>query len=141
MEKKLLYSILSILLLVSCDNYENYRLDGMWQLKTITDINGNESRVDTVFYSFQREAVFSFSITENEKFVYYPFYGYMDMPSDSKVHILLTEISTYPERIELFLLFSGWSSADITFDIKNYNNTNLVLFDSESGKTFTLKKF
>ena len=141
MKKNLLYSILSILLFASCDNYKNYRLDGMWQLNTITDINGNEIYVDTVFYSFQRETAFSFTITENSKFVSYLFYGYMNMLSDNKVHILINNISIEHERIELFLLLSGWSSADIIFDIKNYNNTKLVLFDSGSGKTFTLKKF
>jgi len=141
MKKKLLFGILSMLLLVSCDYYKNHRLDGMWQLKTIKDSNGNETQVDTVFYSFQNEVVFSFTVTaDNSKSVSYPYYGYMDMPSVDKVHVLIDRISD-TEHIESFLSLSGWSSADIIFDIKDYTNKNLVLFDSESGNTFTLKKF
>ena len=113
----------------------------MWQLKTIKDSNGNETQVDTVFYSFQNEVVFSFTVTaDNSKSVSYPYYGYMDMPSVDKVHVLIDRISD-TEHIESFLSLSGWSSADIIFDIKDYTNKNLVLFDSESGNTFTLKKF
>ena len=141
MKKNLLLGLLSTILLVSCENYKNYKLDGMWQLKTIKDTNGKITQVDTVFYSFRREVVFSFTITENSQFASYPFYGYMDIPSGDKVHVLMHGISIDPDRIELFLLLSGWSSADITFDIINYTNTSLVLFDNENGKTFTLKKF
>ena len=141
MKKKILYIILSALLLASCDNYKNYRLDGMWQLKTVKDMNGNETQVDTVFYSFQRETVFSFTILENSKSASYPFYGYMDMPSDNKIHVFMNGISIDPDRIKLFLSLSEWSSPDITFDIKSNSNSNLVLFDSENGKTFILKKF
>ena len=113
----------------------------MWQLKTVKDINGNETQIDTVFYCFHRETVFSFAVLENSKSATYPFYGYVDMSSDNKVRVVINNISTEPEHIELFLSFSAWSSADIIFDIKNYNNTNLVLFDSVNGKTFILKKF
>ena len=151
MKKNLFFGILSLLLLASCDNsksyglnidnYKNYPLDGMWQLKTVKDANGNEDQVDTVYYSFHREAIFSFTITENSKSSLYPFYGYMDMPSNNKVHVLMNGISTEPDLIELFLSLSGWSSADIIFDIEKYNQSNLVLFDSGTGKTYTLKKF
>lgn len=145
MKKYLLFSILPVflfLLSVSCDRYKNYKLDGMWQLKTVKDANGNESQVDTVFYSFMREVIFSLTVTsDNSKSTLYPFYGYIDMPSDNKVHVLLNNISSDPDRTELFLSLSGWSSADITFDIKQYDSSNLVLFDSGTGNTFTLKKF
>ena len=144
-------SILSILSLVSCDkisqqadNYKNYRLDGMWQLKTVKDSNGNETRVDTVFYSFQREVIFSFTVTEdNSKSAIPPRYGYVDMPSGNQVHVLMANCYNpdFAGYIETFLSLSGWSSADITFDIKTSDKTNLVLFDKETGKTYTLKKF
>jgi len=140
MKKYLLFSILLMLLFVSCDRYKTYKLDGMWQLKTVKDSSGNETQVDTVFYSFMREVIFSFTMTENSKSANYPFYGYMDMPSDNQVHVQISNIS-YTDYIESFLALSGWSSADITFDIKKYDSSNLVLFDNGTGKTFTLKKF
>ena len=141
MKNKILFSILSALLFVSCDNYKNYRLDGMWQLKTIQDRNGNEVSVDTVYYSFQRETVFSFTVLENPSYANYPFCGYMDMPSDNKVHVLIDSNSAGNDNFKRFLSISGWSSADIIFDIIKNNHANLVLFDSGNRKTYTLKKF
>jgi len=64
-------------------------------------------------------------------------YGYVDMPSNDKVHVLIDRLFDS----EWFLSLSGWSSADIVFDIKKYNCSDLVLFDSGNGKTYTLKKF
>ena len=146
MKKNLLCSILSItliLLFFSCSGFKTYKLDGMWQLKTVEDNGGNEIKVDTVFYSFERETIFSFTTTtENSKSASHLFLGYMDMPSGDKVHVQLNDIFTgNTENINLFLSLSGWSSADITFDIKKYNSSNLVLFDNGTGKTFTLRKF
>lgn len=140
MRKNLLFAILLLLLFASCDYYKNYRLDGMWQLKTVQDSNGNESKVDTVYYSFQREVVFSFTVLESPQFAMYPVYGYMDMPSGNQVHILINNISD-DDFIGRFLSLSGWSAADITFDIKSYSNRNLILFDKGNGKTYTLIKF
>jgi len=129
-------------LLVSCDRYKNYRLDGMWQLKTVEDINGNKTKVDTIYYSFQRETIFSLTILKDSKYALTaPKYGYMDMPSNDKVHILIDRANNNKDNYSQFLSLSGWSSYDITFDIKNDSNNNLVLFDSGNGKTFTLKKF
>jgi hypothetical protein len=104
--KSLLYSILVALSLVSCDNYKNYRLDGMWQLKTVQNEERSEIKVDTVFYSFQRETVFSFTLLENSKFAAYPVYGYMNMLSDHKVHILIHNYSD-DSYIKQFLSLSG----------------------------------
>ena len=154
MRKILLYSMLSVLLLVSCENFKNYRLDGMWQLKTIEQEDGSINYVDTVFYSFQRECVFSYISVPRHAFN--PFYGYIiDMPSDNKIHIQMdkrrandyntwkddeNKVLDYIYDFRYFLSFSDWSSADIVFDIKQYDKSKLVLYDSVSGKIFTLKK-
>ena len=142
MKKVLLFFCLFLpVLLVSCDYYKNYRLDGMWQLKTVQDADGKVVPVDTVYYCFHREITFSYTVLENPKQALYPFYGYIDMPSDNKVHVLIDNKYDDNYRIENFLALSGWSSADIIFDIKKYNNSDLILFDSGNGKTYTLKKF
>ena len=137
----LFFCLLMPVLLVSCDIYKNYELDGMWQLKTVQDIDGKVVQVDTVYYSFHREITFSFTVLENPKQALYPFYGYIDMPSGNKVHVLIDNKWKDDNRIERFLRLSGWSSADVTFDIKKYNSSDLVLFDAGNGKTYTLKKF
>ena len=137
----LVFCLLLPVLLVSCDFYKNYRLDGMWQLKTVQYDDGKVDIVDTIFYSFHREVTFSFTVLENPKQALYPFYGYIDMPSDDKVHVLIDNKSGDINRLEYFREFSGWSATDIVFDIKKYSNSDLILFDSGNGKTFTLKKF
>ena len=116
-------------------------MDGMWQLKTVQDMDGNIIPVDTIYYSFQREVVFSFTVLENPKFALYPIYGYMDMPSDNKVHVLIDMQTGENDNFEYFLSLSGWSSANVVFDIKKYNKSDLILFDSGNGKTYTLKKY
>ena len=138
--KKILFYNLLLLLLASCDNYKNYRLDGMWQLKTVQDADENIIPVDTVFYSFQREVLFSFTLLDNPQQATV-IYGYMDMPADDKLHVLIDKNSAWGGDLDKFLNLSGWSSVDIVFDIKKYNHSELVLFDSENGKTYTLKKF
>jgi len=144
MKKVLSFScLLSLVLLVSCsyslDYYKDHKLDGMWQLKTVQDAEGNVTPVDTVYYSFQREVIFSFTILQNPKQAI-QLYGYVDMPSDNQVHVLMDKTFA-GDNFERFLSLSNWSSADIVFDIKKYNSSDLVLFDSEDGKTYTLKKF
>ena len=159
MKKVLLYSTLSALLLISCENFRNYDLDGMWQLKTIEDPSGSINHTDTVFrnidsvfYGFQRECVFSYTLIP--KFAFNPFYGYIINTSDNKIHIQMDKrrYDNYyndPDKEELdyindfkrFLDLSGWSSADIIFEIKKYDKSNLILFDPGNGKIFTFKKF
>lgn len=142
MKKALFFCLLLPVLMVSCDDhYKSYKLDGMWQLKTVQAIDGNEIRVDTIYYSFQWGAVFSFTVLKDSKDAFPPIYGYVDMPSDDKVHVLIDNKSSGNDNFEWFLYFSGWSSADVVFDIKKYDKSNLILFDSGNGKTYRLKKF
>ena len=111
----------------------------MWQLKTVQHDDGSIVYVDSVYYSFQRKVVFSYTVLLNPKQAM-PIYGYVDMPSENQVHILI-DANNIGNNFEWFLELSGWSSHDIVFDIINYNRSDLVLFDSISKKIFTLKKF
>jgi len=138
---KKIWLFLCLLLPVSCDIYKNYDLDGMWQLKTVQENGGNPVTVDTVYYSFHREVIFSFTVLKNSTEALYPIYGYMDMPSNNNVHILIDKKSAGKDDFVRFLHLSGWSSADLVFDIKKYNKSDLVLYDGTGKKTFTLKKF
>ena len=142
MKKILFFYLLLPTLMLSCDRdqYRNYKLDGMWQLKTVQDMDGNKTHVDTIYYSFQRKTIFSFTVLNDPKSASV-IYGYVDMPSDDKVHILIDNRSSGSDNFQRFLSLSGWSSSDVIFDIKKYNKSNLVLFDSGNGKTYTLKKF
>jgi len=143
MRKVLLYSMLSALILVSCENFKNYRLDGMWQLKTVEDVDGNINSIDTVFYGFQRECVFSYTSVPSLQF--YPYYGYIDMPSDNIIHITMDRRWLHGGNLDKFLNYADWGNADengrITFNIMKYDKSNLILSNSGNKKTFTFKKF
>ena len=157
MRKVLLYSMLSFLLLTSCESFKSYRLDGMWQLKTIEYEDGKIEPIDSVFYGFQRECVFSYIEVPRRSFS--PFYGYIIEISkdDKKIHIEMDKrwsnnyndwknnepdkVLDYVNDFIYFLSFSGWSSANITFEIKKYDKSHLILSDPGNGKIFTFKKF
>ncbi|WP_280698248.1 lipocalin-like domain-containing protein [Dysgonomonas sp. PH5-45] len=135
--KRVLYLCLGLLfLLVSCNDDSEHRMNGMWQLKTVEDTNGNTTHVDTVYYSFQRQAVFSFThlINENEAEVYY---GYVDFPADDKVQISIDQ----RYRVDDFLKYSGWTDFDNTFIIKKVDGKRLVLLSEVDKKTYTFKKY
>jgi hypothetical protein len=137
--------MLSLALLVSCgypvDFYKDYKFDGMWQLKTVQDVDGNLSNVDTIYYSFQREVLFALTVLANPKQVEYPFYGYVEILSDNKMRLTADNKNDNDYRMKLFLEYSGWSSLSVDFDVIKYNKSDLVLFDGANGKTYTLKKF
>jgi len=143
--KLLFLCLLSLALLGSCgypvDFYKDFKFDGMWQLKTVEDANGNLSNVDTIYYSFQRETLFALTVLANPKQAEYPFYGYVEILSGDKVRLTADNKNNSDYRMKLFREYSGWSSLSVDFDIIKYNKSDLVLFDGGNGKTYTLKKF
>ena len=146
--KKILLFCLFPVLLFSCgyqvDFYKDYKFNGMWQLKTVQykDVNGNEIcvNVDTVFYSFQREIMFSLTVLKTPKQAEYPFYGYVDILSGNQVRLTADSRNNNDSHIKRFLEYSGWSSPSVDFDVIKYNKSDLILFDGGNEKTFTLKK-
>jgi len=128
----------------------------MWQLKTVQDVAGNVVDVDTVYYGFQRGVVFSFTVLQDPNWAFIA-YGYVEKLSDDKVHIKIdrkwadnyydwkddeNKVLNYVDDFSNFLSdISGWSSANVVFDIKEYNHSKLVLFDAGNEKTYTFKKF
>ncbi len=148
MRKILLFCLFPVLLF-SCgypvDFYKDYKFDGMWQLKTVQyeDANGNEVsvNVDTIYYSFQREIMFSLTVLVTPEQAEYPFYGYVDILSDDKVRLTADNKNNSENRMKLFLEYSGWSAPSVDFEVIKYNKSDLILFDAGNEKTYTLKKF
>lgn len=135
MKKALLYLCLLLpLLLLSCERYKTYELDGLWQLKTVEDAGGNMTLVDTIFYGIQRECIFSFIVLENENQANV-FYGYTDRLSDKELHISMDEKSIMWWD---FPALSGWNSTDNLFKIEKITGKNMVL--SSEGKIYSFKK-
>ncbi len=136
----LIVSVMFIISLYSCSDDNEHLLNGQWQLNTISDHNNdNIQYVDTVYYSFQRAAVFSFTVVNrydhHNKDGKGVSYGYVDFPAENKVHILIDRAFAN----ENFLHLSGWDSCDKIFNIDSADKFYLVLSDDE--KIYTFKRF
>jgi hypothetical protein len=126
-----------LLLLSSCVDFDLPNVNGMWQLKTIQDGNENVQTVDTVFYSFQRQAIFSYTVLhEKEKKAATAdvIYGYVEFPNLNQLHILLDENENWKK--DLLLLWEGENN--VTYDIVKLDSKKMVLF--RNNKTYNFMK-
>jgi hypothetical protein len=117
-------------------------INGMWQLKTLSDENQNTQTVDTVFYSFQRQAVFSCTLLhENAAANYSVIYGYMDFPDDAHLHVLLDK--GYFERAHLLPWNWGGDNKanEVVYDIITLNAKRMVLFHPGKNILYSFIKY
>lgn len=122
---------LVFLLCVSCDNeVTTPKLVGKWQLKTV-EKNGTETPVDTVWYNFQSESIFSVQVY---------------VPQQDTVLVLLG-FKTENEKVlsiqlqsEAYLEYSDWGGTERLFTIEKLNKKNLKL-RSEEGYHYSFIKF
>ncbi|MDR0682252.1 MAG: lipocalin-like domain-containing protein [Dysgonamonadaceae bacterium] len=121
----------------SCLDFNLPNVNGMWQLKTIQDENENIQTVDTIFYSFQRQAIFSYTILqekENEAETSILIYGFIDFPDNDQLHIQLDEKQ---KNLAHLLIWEGKS--DVTYNIVKLDSKKMVLFND--GKTYNFIKY
>ncbi|MDR3267119.1 MAG: lipocalin-like domain-containing protein [Tannerella sp.] len=135
--KKLLFLFPIILVFINaCSDGDMPDINGMWQLKTIEDANHNVWSIDTVFYAFQRQSVFSYTILHEEEdnsAAALQIYGFIDFPDNDHLHIQLDK--AYYEHI--YYVF--WKNTEITYDIVQLDSKRLVL--SQNGEIYHFKKF
>jgi hypothetical protein len=127
MEKRWIFLIVILFCFSSCLDFDLPNVNGMWQLKTIQDENENTQTVDTLFYSFQRQAIFSCTILkekENEAATSIVIYGFIDFPDNNQLHIQLDEKE---------------GEIDITYNIVELDSKKMVLFND--GKTYNFVKY
>ncbi|MDR0799490.1 MAG: lipocalin-like domain-containing protein [Dysgonamonadaceae bacterium] len=129
--KKLFFALtFSLLFFTTCLDRNLPDVNGMWQLKTIEDEQGSHA-VDTIFYSFQRQAIFSYTVLypperwPMEKEI---LYGYIDFPASDQLHIQLDP------RYHIIKNLTLWKDTAVTYTIKELNTHRLVL--SHSGVTY-----
>jgi len=138
MKKHLLWGIILIPFFVSCLDVNLPNVNGMWQLKTIQDENGETQKVDTVFYCFQRQAIFSCTILKGDTSNYSDptliVYGYIDFPVKDKIHIQLDKM--YEGLYEEILL---WKGMQTEYDIIRLNSKEMIL--GQDDKKYTFIKF
>ena len=132
-----------VLGICSCSNDVGHQMNGQWLLKTINE-NGTISQVDTVFYSFQRGSIFSFTtfLPETNQEETTVSYGYVTLPSEKEMFIAMDTSRYSPNYFKnispYFLQLSGWDNYYQLFRIEFINNDNMIL--SIKGKIYTFKK-
>ena len=133
--KKIFLILICFLGLYACSDDVEDQMDGFWQLKTI-EKDGEISQVDTVFYGFQRKALFSYTITSptdpNETILSY---GYIQYPTENEILITMDPRSVFYD----FSTLTGWESTEEKFTIESVNSKNLIL--KNGNKTYFFKRF
>ena len=131
---KLLTAVLVILTWFACSDEMPYKIEGYWQLKQVSYPNGRVDLVDTVFYGFQKQTVFSFTTLENADSATIS-YGYLDFQGENKIRIQMDMNHSEPD----FLTLSGWRSTDEIFSIDIRRN-KMEMIDSQE-RVFSLNRF
>ena len=137
MIKKILFFLGIVSLLYACVDNDIPNPNGMWQLKTIEDEAGHKHSVDTIFYSFQRQLIFSYTLlTKNElgKEIAEVIYGYADYPDSKTMHIKVDKSYDRPGRTELLL----WKDSEVIYEIIKLNSKEMILGYGEE-KYFFIK--
>jgi hypothetical protein len=121
--KKLLYFIASVLLFLSCSDVGDSPLKGKWQLKTV-EREGVITSVDTVWYNFQSEALFSLQIYLVRQDTYVQPFGYR------KEHGKILEIEMLSaDHLEK----TDWTDVKRTFTIEKCKEDELILTSEENN--------
>ena len=128
--KKYILIFIAFMLVIACDDIPNSSLMGKWQLKTV-EKNGTEISVDTVWYNFQSESVFSVQVYVPQRDAFYVLLG-LRTQTDNVLSIRLES--------ESYLDYSDWNSINRSFTIDKVNRKKLVLL-SEEGYKYSFIKF
>ncbi|GHT77642.1 hypothetical protein AGMMS50262_19200 [Bacteroidia bacterium] len=137
MKKKIGWGMLFLLFLISCTDSDLPKVNGMWQLKTIEDTeNHTISQVDTIFYAFQRDVLFTYTVLyekENAPATSEVLYGYVTFPSENK---MLLELD---ERYHSLLHLTFWTDTSVAYDVLKLDAKNMVL--SADNKIYSFIKY
>ena len=136
MKKHVLLSILLGCFLVSCINSVWPDVDGMWQLKTIEDKTGHIQTVDTIYYSFQAQRLFTFTQLNAGPMQFEPvfiMYGYVYFPDKDHMNIQLD-----PAHGMLFSLMP-WDLENTTYSIRKLTSKEMIL--ENEGDIYRFIKF
>ncbi|KAA6302519.1 MAG: hypothetical protein EZS26_001351 [Candidatus Ordinivivax streblomastigis] len=120
--KKVLFPLVIVCALcASCVDSDLPNVNGMWQLKTIEEAGGSSHPVDTIYYSFQRQTLFAYTILN-----YWPerpdpillVYGLIDLSVADRLTIHI------PNDWKKDVL---WQDSIITYTIRQLNAKKMVL--------------
>jgi len=126
MKKLRLLSIFLICFLASCTNSHLPDVDGMWQLKTIEDAAGHVQTVDSVYYSFQKQRLFTYTQLSGGPMQFDPtliVYGYVDFPANDRMFIHIDASGAG------YVSVLPWHSESVTYTILKLTSKEMVLED------------
>ena len=161
--KKIFYALIfSSLLITSCNDTSLPIIDGMWQLKTFENVEGKQS-VDTIFYSFQYQQLFSVTILNADNIKNWSpndptvvFYGYTLFSKENQLTLDLNKPGNLYEadnrdkgenyRKVDYWQFIPWATPDklkssSDFTIQTHTSKRLVLKHNDTGDTYSFIKF
>lgn len=122
--KKILLAGLLLVLTLSCVDRSLPRVDGFWQLKTIEKTDtGEELSIDTIFFGFQRQTLFSHTTVSEIPNYEEPIYGYISFPSEKQITIEIHGPQQTPKYLEQLF----WNKAEATFDIRTITSKKMQL--------------
>jgi hypothetical protein len=136
MKKHVLLSIFLLCLFFSCIDSNLPNVDGMWQLKTIESKTDPIQIVDTIFYSFQAQQLFTFTQLNAGPMLFEPvfiIYGYVDFPD--KNHMVIKLDPSY----ERFFPDMPWDLTNTTYFIQTLTSKKMVL--ENEGDIYRFIKF
>ncbi|MDR1526949.1 MAG: lipocalin-like domain-containing protein [Dysgonamonadaceae bacterium] len=133
------YELLSTLLscfFVSCIHTDTPDINGMWQLTSIQDRTGCTQTIDTIYYSFQGQKLFTCTLLNAGPLYSDPtivLYGYVNFPAQNQLHIQMDQW-TAP-----YLSFLPWRSESVNYFIRKLTSKEMILEDD--GVIYRLNKF
>jgi hypothetical protein len=143
MKKLFFFIFVPFAFLGACSDGDMPAINGMWQLKSIEDANRTIQPIDTIFYAFQRQSIFSYTLLqeqENRPATSIVIYGFIDFPAHDRLHIQLDKDAKYYKNA---LLPWNWGEKspenDVIYDIVKLNSKNLILFHDK--KTYYFVKY
>lgn len=137
MKKILFLGGFCLLIFYACLDTSLPNVNGMWQLKTIQSEDGSVQLVDSAYYSFQRQTIFTYTLLykdANNVEKAHVLYGYVYFPEERKMKIQLDKMYS-----EYQFEFFPWIEMEVNFDIVKINSKEMILFSE--GKTFNFIKF
>jgi hypothetical protein len=139
--KKVLFPLVIVCALcASCVDSDLPNVNGMWQLKTIEAADGSSHPVDTIFYSFQYQRIFSQTVLNanphNPNNPTVCIYGYTDFSVKDKLTLSLN----HGDDVSNLLIWDvEQGEKTVTIDIVRHNSKKLIL--RRNGSTYNFIKF
>ncbi|MDL2223377.1 lipocalin-like domain-containing protein [Bacteroidales bacterium OttesenSCG-928-M11] len=127
------FTLLIVIIFSSCVDNDIPNMNGMWQLKTIENKDNLISKVDTIYYSFQRQRIFSYTVlTTNEigQEQAWVAYGYVDYPSSEEMHIVIDEAFSNSTNSLL------WKAMEVNYEIIHLSSKKMTLKYGEEIYSF-----